>query len=298
MITEEKKETINDSRQASVKAPSGDAPNQAGKGEKLVSVENVVKGFDGRVILDGVSVDVFAGETLAIMGKSGTGKSVLLKLIARLLEPDSGKVLFRGEDIAQMKEKELGAVRKQMGFLFQGAALFDSMTIGENLEVFLMKHSELKPAEREAKIQQALSVVGLDDVIDKMPSELSGGMKKRAGLARSIVLEPELILYDEPTTGLDPVTASSIAELIISLQQKLGVASIVVTHDLPTAFVITDRAIVLNEGKKIYDGDIEEMQKSEDPFLKSYFAASALDRDHRDAFLKELEQKHEPANAA
>ncbi len=272
--------------------------NPGDKPEKLISVENVVKGFDGRVILDGVSVDVFAGETLAIMGKSGTGKSVLLKLIARLLEPDSGKVLFRGKDIAEMNEKALSQVRKQMGFLFQGAALFDSMTVGENLEVFLMKHADLKPDERVEKIQNALSMVGLDDVIDKMPSELSGGMKKRAGLARSIVLEPELILYDEPTTGLDPVTASSIAELIISLQKKLGVASIVVTHDLPTAFVITDRAIVLNEGKKIYDGDIEEMQKSEDPFLKSYFAASALDRDHRDAFLKELEQQHEPANAA
>jgi len=160
------------------------------------------------------------------------------------------------------------------------------MTVGENLELFLEKHTDDSKKEREAKILRALEMVGLREVVDSLPSELSGGMRKRAGLARSIILEPQLMLYDEPTTGLDPVTASSIAELILSLQYQLGIASIVVTHDLPTAFTVSDRAIVLSNGHKIFDGRIEELEKQDDAFLKKYMKTSELDRSRHDRIIR------------
>jgi phospholipid/cholesterol/gamma-HCH transport system ATP-binding protein len=243
----------------------------------LLMIEQVSKAFD-HPVLEKVSMEVRKGETVAVLGKSGTGKSVLLKLVVGLLEPDAGEIYFEGKEVTHLTEEGLVKLRKKIGFLFQGAALFDSMTVGENLDMFLIKHTKLPRDERESKIQRALEVVGLKNVIDKMPSDLSGGMKKRAGLARSIVIEPELMLYDEPTTGLDPVTASSIADLILSLQQDLGIASIVVTHDLPTAFAVSDRAIVLNKGHKIFDDKIEELSKNDDPFLREYLTASRLER--------------------
>ncbi|MEO6941174.1 MAG: ATP-binding cassette domain-containing protein [Candidatus Kapaibacterium sp.] len=256
----------------------------------LLSVNDVSKAFGEHVIFEGLSLEIREHETLAVLGKSGTGKSVLLKLLIGLLTPDKGTILYRGKSMTDMGEKELTKVRKNIGFLFQGAALFDSMTIGQNLETFLLKHEVLSPKERQDKIARALDVVGLPDVIDRLPSELSGGMRKRAGLARSIVVEPELILYDEPTTGLDPITALSIAELINSLQFKLGIASVVVTHDLPTAFAVSDRAVVLNESKKIYDGKIEEMEKSGDPFLVKYLQASIMDKGRKSAYIQELKK--------
>jgi phospholipid/cholesterol/gamma-HCH transport system ATP-binding protein len=245
--------------------------------EALLMIEGVSKAFEHPVLRE-VSMEVHKGETVAVLGKSGSGKSVLLKLVVGLLEPDGGEIYFEGKEVTHLTDEGLIKLRKKIGFLFQGAALFDSMTVGENLDLFLSKHTDLAPDDREAKIVKALDVVGLQNVIDKMPSELSGGMRKRAGLARSIVLEPELMLYDEPTTGLDPVTASSIADLILSLQHELGIASIVVTHDLPTAFAVSDRAVVLNKGRKIFDDKIEELSKQEDEFLKEYLAASRLER--------------------
>jgi phospholipid/cholesterol/gamma-HCH transport system ATP-binding protein len=259
----------------------------------LLRVEHVSMAFDHPVLRD-VSLEVNHGETVAIMGKSGTGKSVLLKLIVGLLRPDSGKIFYRDEDVSSLKESGLMALRSQMGFVFQGSALFDSMTVGQNLDLFLVKHTNMNSEEREKKILETLDIVGLKDAIDKMPSELSGGMKKRAGLARSIVTEPELMLYDEPTTGLDPLTASSIAEEILTLQQGLGIASIVVTHDLPTAFTVADRAIVLNEGYVIFSGTLQEFVASSDPFLHEYLGASQLDRERHDKILaaRESPEKH------
>ncbi len=259
----------------------------------LVRIEHLAIAF-GKPVLRDVSIDIHKGETVAVLGKSGSGKSVLLKLIVGLLSPDAGKIFFRDKEITGMDEFGLMDVRSNMGFLFQGAALFDSMTVGQNLDLFLVKHTDLEEAEREKKISEALEMVQLKDAIDKMPSELSGGMKKRAGLARAIVIEPELILYDEPTTGLDPLTASSIAELIVTLQQRLGVASLVVTHDLPTAFTVSDRAMMLNDGYAVFEGEIEKLQHSGDEFLLEYLAASRLDRERHDKLVQIHEDEKHP----
>ncbi|MHB8391830.1 MAG: ABC transporter ATP-binding protein [Acidobacteriaceae bacterium] len=257
--------------------------------DALVRIEHIAIAFDKPVLRD-VSLEIHNGETVAVLGKSGTGKSVLLKLIVGLLSPDSGKIYFKDKEITQLNEFGLMQVRSEIGFLFQGAALFDSMTVGQNLDFYLTKHTDLAPNEREKKVVAALEMVQLSEAIDKMPSELSGGMKKRAGLARSIVIEPELMLYDEPTTGLDPVTASSIAELIVTLQRQLGIASLVVTHDLPTAFTVSDRAMVLNEGYAIFEGDLKDIEKSDDAFLREYLAASRLDRERHDRILHARER--------
>jgi phospholipid/cholesterol/gamma-HCH transport system ATP-binding protein len=253
----------------------------------VLRIERVAVAFDHPVLQD-VSLDVHRGETVAVMGKSGTGKSVLLKLIVGLIKPDSGKIFYHDKDVTDLKESALMAYRSDVGFVFQGAALFDSMTVGENLDLFLVKHTDMEPAEREQKIIETLDMVGLRDSLDKMPSELSGGMKKRAGLARSIVIEPELMLYDEPTTGLDPLTAASIAEQILTLQQRLGIASIVVTHDLPTAFTVADRAVVLNEGYVVFTGTLNELAASSDPFLHEYLGASRLDRTRHDQIIQRV----------
>ncbi len=251
---------------------------------EVLRVEHVAVAFE-RPILHDVSIDVRRGETVAVLGKSGTGKSVLLKLIVGLLTPDSGKIFYHDKDVTHLKESALMALRSNIGFVFQGAALFDSMTVGQNMDLYLVTHTELTSDEREQKIIETLELVGLGDAIDKMPSELSGGMKKRAGLARSIVIEPELMLYDEPTTGLDPLTASTIAEQILTLQQRLGIASIVVTHDLPTAFTVSDRAVVLNEGYVVFSGTMNELITSTDPFLHEYLGASQLDRVRHDQII-------------
>jgi phospholipid/cholesterol/gamma-HCH transport system ATP-binding protein len=252
----------------------------------ILRVEHVSVGFERPVLRD-VSIEIRRGETVAVMGKSGTGKSVLLKLIVGLFRPDSGKIFFHDRDVTNLSESALMAYRSSIGFVFQGAALFDSMTVGENLDLFLVKHTDMAPDEREQKIMETLDLVGLGDAIDQMPSELSGGMKKRAGLARSIVIEPELMLYDEPTTGLDPLTAASIAEEILTLQQRLGIASIVVTHDLPTAFTVADRAVMLNDGYVIFSGTLNDLAASDDPFLHEYLNASRLDRTRHDQIISQ-----------
>lgn len=245
------------------------------EGYPLLEVRNASKSFGDLHVLKDISFTLHEGESLAVLGKSGTGKSVLLKLLVRLLYPDQGEVFFHGTSIGAISEKQLNEFRKEIGFLFQSGALFDSMTIGENLNLILAKHTKLTLEERVARITESLTMVGLEEKIDEMPSMLSGGQRKRAGLARSIVLRPKLMLFDEPTTGLDPITSAQIAELILSLQTNLKTASILVTHDLPTAFRVCDRMILLQEGKKVYDGPAD-MEKMSATHLQDFVEAAKI----------------------
>jgi phospholipid/cholesterol/gamma-HCH transport system ATP-binding protein len=247
----------------------------------VVEINKVSKAFGSHVVLDNVSLNVEEGENMIVFGQSGTGKSVLLKCIVRLLEPDKGDIFIEGTNVLTLRIKELNDVRKNLGFLFQGAALYDSMSVRENLEFPLIRHFTFTPEEREEKIKSVLEKVSLEEAIDKMPSELSGGMKKRIGLARSIITEPKLMLYDEPTTGLDPITSKEISSLILELQKSLKMTSIVVTHDLLCAEIIADRAIVLNEGIVQHEGTITELTTSRDPFLRNFFSHEIVEEQNR-----------------
>ncbi|MFA7228732.1 MAG: ATP-binding cassette domain-containing protein [Melioribacteraceae bacterium] len=239
----------------------------------IVKTENLTKSFDELLVLKNISVQVERAENLIVFGKSGSGKSVLLKCIIGLMKPDSGNIYINNNKISDLSIKQLNTVRKDIGFLFQGAALYDSMTVRENLSFPLKRHfEEMTPKEIEDKVQYTLELVSLEEAIDKMPSELSGGMKKRIGLARSIITDPALMLYDEPTTGLDPITTKEISELILNLQKKFNMTSIVVTHDLICAEIIADRAIFLRDAHVAFEGKIEELTKSGDPFLKNFFS--------------------------
>lgn len=238
----------------------------------MIEIQNLSKSFGSLNVLDEVSIDVNVGENLVVFGKSGSGKSVLLKCIVGLLKPDGGKILVGDKNVIDFSTKELNKFRKNLSFLFQGAALYDSMSVKENLEFPLKRNFHFTQDEIDSKVMETLSLVGLEDAVNKMPSELSGGMRKRIGLARSIITEPALMLYDEPTTGLDPITSKEISVLILNLQKKFKMTSIVVTHDLLCAQIIADRAIMLNEGKVVFEGIIDEMTNSQDKFLKNFFS--------------------------
>lgn len=241
--------------------------------DSIVKVENLTKRFDELLVLENVSIEVLRAENLIVFGKSGSGKSVLLKCIIGLMKPDSGDILINNQHILELSLKQLNKVRKDIGFLFQGAALYDSMTVRENLSFPLKRHfDDMTQKEIDDKVKYTLELVSLEEAIDKMPSELSGGMKKRIGLARSIITDPALMLYDEPTTGLDPITSKEISELILNLQKKLNMTSIVVTHDLICAEIIADRAIFLKDAHVAFEGNIDELTKSKDPFLKNFFS--------------------------
>ncbi len=241
--------------------------------DTIVKVENLTKRFEELLVLENVSIEVLHAENLIVFGKSGSGKSVLLKCIIGLMKPDSGDILINNQNILELSLKQLNRVRKDIGFLFQGAALYDSMTVRENLSFTLKRHfEEITQKQIDDKVKYTLELVSLEEAIDKMPSELSGGMKKRIGLARSIITDPALMLYDEPTTGLDPITSKEISELILNLQKKLNMTSIVVTHDLICAEIIADRVIFLKEAHVAYEGNIDELIKSKDPFLKNFFS--------------------------
>ena len=248
---------------------------------KVVEIKNLSKSFDSLNVLRNVSLTVEEGENMVVFGQSGTGKSVLLKCIVRLMEPDSGEIFINNKDVLAMDLKQLNDLRKDFGFLFQGAALYDSMTVRENLEFPLIRHFDYTPEEREAKVKSVLEKVSLEEAIDKMPSELSGGMKKRIGLARTIIIDPKLMFYDEPTTGLDPITSKEISLLILELQKSLKMTSIIVTHDLLCAEIIADRAIMLNDGVIMKEGSISDLKSSQDPFLRNFFSNEIIKEHNR-----------------
>ena len=246
-------------------------------GEVMVEVSNLHKSFDGNLVLDGVSFNVAEAENMVVFGRSGTGKSVLLKCMIRLMEPDSGDVFIQGKEVLKLDLRELNELRKNIGFLFQGSALYDSMTVRENLEFPLVRNFELDQKEIDERVHFVLDSVSLLEAIDKMPSELSGGMRKRIGLARSIITKPKLMLYDEPTTGLDPITSKEISVLINNLQHALNMTSIVVTHDLLCAKIIADRAIVLDDGKIVKEGSINDLVNAKEPLLKNFFSDQIIE---------------------
>jgi phospholipid/cholesterol/gamma-HCH transport system ATP-binding protein len=246
----------------------------------MIEIKDLHKAFNGNVVLDGVSFTVEEAENMVVFGRSGTGKSVLLKCIIRLMEADSGVVIIKGQDVSKLKLKELNELRKDIGFLFQGAALYDSMSVRENLEFPLIRNFKLTQGEMDKRLNKVLEAVSLEEAIDKMPSELSGGMRKRIGLARSVITNPKLMLYDEPTTGLDPITSKEISSLIIDLQHAFKMTSVVVTHDLLCAKIIADRAIVLSDGKIVAEGDIENLVTSEDPLLKNFFSDEIIEENN------------------
>ncbi len=236
----------------------------------VVHIENLKKSFGAHEVLKDVSLHLNKGENLVVMGKSGTGKSVLIKCMVGLIEPDAGSVNILSKSITELDEKELNAVRKRIGFLFQGAALYDSMTVRENLE-FPLRDNRVERAELDKLVDEVLNNVGLLEAKDKMPSELSGGMRKRIGLARTLIQRPEIILYDEPTTGLDPITSREISHLIVDIQEKYQSAALIITHDLDCARITGNRIILLHEGLVIAEGTYDELKNSKDSRVCDFF---------------------------
>ena len=236
----------------------------------MIELINVCKSFDDHKVLDNLNLNIRSGETTVIIGRSGCGKSVLLKHIIGLLRPDSGHVLIDGKDITRMDEKELNEVRMKFGMLFQGAALFDSLTILENVGFAMLEHTNAKTDEIAKRVKECLALVGLKDIENKKPAELSGGMRKRVGLARAILVRPQIMLYDEPTTGVDPIMGDSINDLILKLHTKLNVTSIAVTHDMISAYKIADRITMLYNGKIVADGKPEDIKNTKDPIVKQF----------------------------
>ena len=237
----------------------------------VAEIKHITKSFGTRVVLKDIDFKIEKGENLVVFGKSGSGKSVLIKCMAGLLSPDDGEVLMLGEKIEGLKNLELNLLRKRIGFLFQSAALYDSMTVRENLEFPLRDLKMKKKDEIDALVMEALENVGLVDAINKMPSELSGGMRKRIGLARTLILKPEIILYDEPTTGLDPITSKEISELILEIQKKYNTASVIITHDVECARIVANRIIIIKEGMLIAEGTFKELSESNDKWVRSFF---------------------------
>jgi phospholipid/cholesterol/gamma-HCH transport system ATP-binding protein len=245
----------------------------------IVELRHVHKRFGRLVVLNGVSLSVEPGKCLVIIGASGSGKSVMLKHIVGLLRPDKGEVWFKDQRIDELRERHLMKIRQHFGFLFQMGALFDSETVYGNIAFPLIEHTHKKPDEVRKIVAERLALVGLCDVDRKMPAELSGGQRKRVALARAIALDPEVILYDEPTTGLDPIRADIINELILKLQRQLKVTSIVVTHDMNSAYKVADRIVMLHEGKLIFDGTPRQIQLTEDPVVKRFILGEASEKE-------------------
>ena len=244
----------------------------------MISIKNVAKNFGGKNVLNGLSLEIPRGETLVIMGQSGCGKSVLLKIITGLIPADSGEIWFDGTEISNLKTKKMNVLRQKIGMLFQSAALFDSMTVAENIAFMLDQHTNLGKQEMRKVVDEKLSLVDLEGVQDLRPAELSGGMRKRVGLARALAFEPEVILYDEPTTGLDPVTCTEINQLISDLHERLQVTSVVVTHDMHSAFSVATRMAMIHDGEKIADGSPDEIINIDNPILQQFILFGAPDQ--------------------
>lgn len=241
----------------------------------MIEIINLSKSFTSSKVLDNLNLIINSGEVIVIIGRSGCGKSVLLKHIIGLIKPDMGQVIVDGNDMTRLEEYELDKLRLSFGMLFQGSALFDSMTVGENVGFTLREHTDMREEEIRKKVANSLELVGLKGIENLMPSELSGGMKKRVGLARAICNNPKIILYDEPTTGLDPIMADAINDLIIDLNSKLNVTSIAVTHDMVSAYKIADRIAMLYKGKIIEIGAPEEIKNTKDPIVKQFITGAA-----------------------
>ena len=240
--------------------------------EPIISIKNLWKSFGKNTVLKGIDLTVNKGEDLVILGRSGSGKSVTIKCLVGLVEADKGEIVVFGEDITNLKNEDLNKIRVKIGFMFQNGALYDSMSVRQNLAFTLKHHAkDLSDEEIENKINEALDNVGLKEAIDKMPAELSGGMRKRIGLARTLIINPEIILYDEPTSGLDTITSREISELILSVQKKYKTSSIIITHDMACAKMTGNRIIILKDGIINAEGTYEELEKSDDEWVKSFF---------------------------
>ncbi|MBX7045197.1 MAG: ABC transporter ATP-binding protein [Ignavibacteria bacterium] len=257
----------------------------------MIEIKNITKSFGSKQVLRGVDMNIETGKTLVIIGRSGCGKSVMLKHIVGLLRPDSGDILFEGRSMAAMKEKDIYEMRKKIGFLFQGAALFDSMDVGENVGLALKENERLSQKEIDKIVAEKLEMVGLPGIERMKPSDLSGGMKKRVSLARAISTNPEYILYDEPTTGLDPVMSDQIDDLIKELATKLKVTSIVVTHDIFSVYDVADHVAMMHEGKTYFFGTPQQLVETQDKVIREFLART--DKEAHEAVERELEVEHE-----
>lgn len=249
--------------------------NEEDKVEKkpILEIKNLNKKFGNNQVLNGFNLELFEGENIVIMGKSGSGKSVMIKCIIGLIEPDSGSIKVMGQELTDLKQAQFDVVRNEIGFLFQGSALYDSMTVRENLEFPLRHHKDRfeKNMDNTALVEEALTNVGLLHAIDLMPSELSGGMKRRVAIARTLILKPKIILYDEPTSGLDPITSKEIIQLIKNIQQQYKTSSVIITHDVDCARVVANRMILLINGKNYIEGNYTQLSQSNDENVKAFF---------------------------
>lgn len=243
--------------------------------EAPLVVSRLHKSFGSQKVLNGVDLTADRGETVVVLGRSGTGKSVTLKLIVGLQQPDSGSIRIHGQEIVGLGMDQLNEVRKKIGFLFQQAALYDSLTVEQNVEFPMVHHTTLSEAERKEKVRGLLASLGMEKDLTKMPSDISGGMQKRVGLARALALDPDILLFDEPTSGLDPITSAEIGELIVKLKKERNLTSIVVTHDVHGAKSFADRMVLLRDGKVVIDGTFGQLEKSPDPFVVQFLKAAA-----------------------
>lgn len=249
-------------------------PAEKGKdnNEVVIEIKGLKKSFGDKQVLKDINLVVHRGENVVVLGRSGQGKSVTIQCIVGLLTPDAGKLNVLGQEVETLDDKELKELRTKIGFLFQGAALYDSMTVRENMEFALTRVLKIADQdELDKKVDDILESVGLPDAAEKMPSDLSGGMRKRIGLARTLIVQPEIMLYDEPTTGLDPITSREISQLILEMQKKYKTTSIIITHDMECAKITADRVVIMDDGKYVAEGTFEELHKSDDKFVKSYF---------------------------
>src|SRR5438105_3757236 len=240
--------------------------------EPMIDVRDLWKSFGGNQVLKGVNLQMMPGTTTVVLGGSGSGKTVLMKHIMGLFKPDHGEVYVDGENVSAMDRQQLAKFRTRMGMVFQSSALFDSLTVGENVAFPLREHTKLSDDEIRERVKEKLSVVDLHDVEEKFPAELSGGMRKRVGLARAIVRDPKIVLYDEPTTGLDPITTESVDEMIIHARERLSVTSVVISHDIGSAFHIGDRIAVINEGRIVEEGTPDKLRHSTEPHTQHFLA--------------------------